>query len=69
MQTNDWCEIVIVSNTWNHLTLCKQMISSKLNYLFDRNTWNNLTVCKKWAQAHLKMLSTKCVHKSYLIYV
>ena len=24
---------------------------------------------KKWAKAHLKILSTKCVHKSYLIHL
>ena len=27
--------LVLNSNTWNYLTLCKQMISIKL----DRNTW------------------------------
>ena len=29
MKTNDWCQIellVLHSNTWNHLTVCKQMI-------------------------------------------
>ena len=30
-------------------------------FVFDRNKWNNLTVLKKYAQAHLKMLSKKCV--------
>ena len=35
--------------------------------MLDRNTCNNLTVCKKKrAQAHLKMLSAKCVYKSYI---
>ena len=34
--------------------------------MLDRNDWNHLTVCKKKTQAHLKMLSTKCVYKSYI---
>ena len=33
--------------------------------LLYRNTWNHLTVCKN-PQARLKMLSTKCVYKSYI---
>ena len=39
--------------------------------LLCRNIWNDLTVCKKRAPAHLRMLSTKCVYKSYIfdIYV
>ena len=49
-----------------YLNVCKQMTDVKL-LVIHRNTWNNLTVCKiKWAQAHLKMLSTKCVYKSYI---
>ena len=37
--------------------------------LLQSNTWNPLTVCKKkkeWTPAHLIMLSTKCVYKSYV---
>ena len=51
---------MLSSNTWKHLTVCKQMINSKI-FVLDRNKGNHLTVCKKWAQARLKMLSTKCV--------
>ena len=36
--------------------------------MFDRNTLSRLTECKECTQAHLKML-TKCVYKSYLIYM
>ena len=35
-------------------------------WLLYRNTWNHLTVCKKRAQAHLQMISTKCVYGSYI---
>ena len=49
-----------------HLNMCKQKSDVKL-LLLKNDTWNNLTVSKKkWAQAHLKMLSTKCVYKSYM---
>ena len=44
----------------------KQMTYVKL-LLLHGNTWNHLTVPKKWAQARLKVLSTKCVYKSYNI--
>ena len=55
---NDVKLLLIHSNTWNHLTVCQQMINSKENLLMlDRNTWNPLTVCKReWAQARLKIL-------------
>ena len=51
-------------------TVCKLVTDVKLWLLYS-NTWNHLTVCKKRAQAHLRMLSTKCVYKSYiyLIYI
>ena len=39
-------EKVLDRNTWNHLTVCKQMINIKGNYHRERNTWNYLTVCK-----------------------
>ena len=35
-------------NTWNHLTVCKQIFySNKEIFMLDRNTWNYLTVCKQ----------------------
>ena len=53
-------------------TVCKQMNDVKL-WLLHFNTLNHLTVCKKKkrAQVCLRMLSTKCVYKSYvyLIYM
>ena len=48
--------------------VCKQMTDVKL-WLFYSNTWNHITVYKKCDQARLKMLLTKCVYKSYLIYM
>ena len=30
MQTNDYIRIICVSNTWNYLTVCKQMIILEL---------------------------------------
>ena len=30
MQTNDYIRIITVSNTWNYLTVCKQMIILEL---------------------------------------
>ena len=31
--------------------------------VIDKNTWNHLTVWnEKWVEAHLKMLSRKCVY-------
>ena len=39
------------------------MTDVKLGLLYS-NTWNHTTVCQiTWA--HLKMLSTKCVYRSY----
>ena len=54
-----------------YLNVYKQMTDVKLLLLYN-NTWNHLTVWKKeWTQACLKMLSTKCIYKSYIfnIYV
>ena len=34
------------SNTWNHLTVCKQMAAIKL-FLLNCDTWNHLTACKE----------------------
>ena len=42
----------------------KQMTDLKL-WLLDSNTWNQFCVQKR-AQAHLRILSTKSVHKSYI---
>ena len=47
--------LVFNSNTWKHLTVCRQMISIKLDrdiwylelLMLDRNTWNYLTVCQQ----------------------
>ena len=55
-----WKELLVLdSNTWNHLTVCKQMINIKKNYLCwiailkttkmyanNSNSWNHLTVCE-----------------------
>ena len=41
-QMTDVKLLFLHSNTWNHLTLCKQMINNRQNY-----SWNNLSVCKK----------------------
>ena len=53
-----------------YFDVCKQMVDVKLLLLYS-NTWNHLNVYKKLTQAHLKMLSAKCVYKSYIfnIYV
>ena len=48
-----------------YLTARKQVADVKL-LLLHNYTWNHLSVCKKWAQAHLKMLSTKGLYKSYI---
>ena len=37
--------LVLHSNTWNHLTVCKQMTDIKFLVLHC-NTWNHLTMCK-----------------------
>ena len=48
-------------------TVCKQVTDVKLWPLYS-NTWNHFTVCKKkQTQARLRMLSTKCVYKSYFM--
>ena len=47
MQTNEWCRIellVLNTNTWNHLTVCKQMSSGLFkmlptNYSFTNNIY------------------------------
>ena len=61
---------------YTYLNVCKQMTDVKL-FLLHSNTWNHLTVYqkkktkKKRVKPRLKMLSTKCVDKSYVfnIYV
>ena len=61
---------LLYSNTWNNLTVCKQMINSKQNYSFlDRNIEPTQLQGTEWVQAPLKISSTKCVYKSYLIYI
>ena len=45
--------------------LCLQMTDVKLWLLYS-NTWNHLTVCKKELRLVLRMLSPKCVYKSYI---
>ena len=44
-------------------TMCA---NKSLLWLLYSNTWNLLTVCKKRAQAHSRMVSTKCVYKLYI---
>ena len=51
----------LANHMFIHLKVCKQMTDVK-SLLFYNNTWNHLTVRKKC----LKMLSTKCVYKSYI---
>ena len=46
-------------------TVCKQITDVKFWLLYSI-TWNHLTVCKKRIQAGLRMLSSKCVYKSYI---
>ena len=56
---------------YNYLNECKQITDVKL-LLLHSNTWNQFNCAqKKWAHTRLKMLSTKCVYKSYVfnIYV
>ena len=48
-------------------TMCKQMTDVKCD--LHSNTGNHLNVSKKRAQAHLRMLSTKYVYKSYIFNV
>ena len=38
--------LLLHSNTWNHLTVCKQMTDVKL-LLLQSNTWKHLFVYKK----------------------
>ena len=45
-------------------TVCKQMINFKL-WLLHSNTWNHSTLWKR-TQVRLRMLSKKCVYKSYI---
>ena len=49
-----------------YLNVYKQMTAVRLLSLHN-NTRNNRTVSKKRAQASYKMLSTKYVHKSYIL--
>ena len=49
-----------------HLNLGTQMINNKLYYLCYIEIIETICVKKKRAQAHLKMLSTKPVYKSFI---
>ena len=51
----------LYSNTLNCLTVCKRLFRINRNIRVS-NPWNHLTVREKSDQAHLKMLSTKCVY-------
>ena len=42
------------------------MINSKKNHSYLIEISETIELYKKWAQACLKMLSTKCVKKSYI---
>ena len=57
----------VLSKSQIEQTVCKQMTDVKL-WLLNTNTWNHLTVQKR-AQAHLRILSTKFIHKSYIYLV
>ena len=46
-------------------TMWKQITDVK-TWLLYSNAWNHLTVCKKISSGSLKMLSTKCIWKSYI---
>ena len=57
--------LLLHSNTWNHLTVCKQIINSK-PFPLDRNTWNHLTVYKNMNSGSFKKFIKKMRYKSYL---
>ena len=64
-----WSVVVVPdkvqSMVWIEQTVCKQMTDVKLWLLYS-NTWNQINCVQKRPQARLRMLSIKCVHKSYL---
>ena len=51
--------LLLQSNNWNQLTLWKQIINSKQNFVLDRNTWNHLTVSKKMSSGLFKNITNK----------
>ena len=49
--------LVLNSNIWKYLTVCKQMIlRQKKLFELDRNKWNHLTVCKKKKKKKLRLV-------------
>ena len=59
-----WEGPIYGSNRTNYV--CNQMIDVKFWLLYS-NTWNHLIMCKKNpAQVLFRMLSTKCLFKSYI---
>ena len=64
MQTNDWCYIVTATcNTWNHLTVCKQMINSKWKYLCSIEILETL---KRINSGSFKNVFTKWLNQSHI---
>ena len=54
---NDWCLIellVMHSNTWKSLTVCKQMIKDRLYYSYLIEMTETILLWKIWSQARLK---------------
>ena len=50
---------------YKYLNVYKQMTDVKL-LLLHSNTWDHLTACKRMS---LDLLPTKCVYKSYSMYI
>ena len=67
-QMTDVKVLLLQSNNWNQLTLWKQIINSKQNFVLDRNTWNHLTVSQKMSSGLFKNIISKiCLQIIYLI--
>ena len=67
VKTNNWCLIELLelnSNTWKHLTVCKQIEL----FVLDRNKWNHLTTWKKISSGSFKnAISKMCLEIIYLM--
>ena len=61
-QMTDVQLLVLDSSTWNHLTVCKQIIYIVYRIIRFRNSWNHLAVCKNMSSSLLKNV----INKMYL---
>ena len=61
---NDQQWLICYKTKTNQAYVCKQMTDLKFWLLYGNN-WNHLAVCKT-AQAPLRLLSSKCLYKSYI---